>query len=100
MTRLGMKLLIVERIGGFAGLGAQGSRIKSRGQVSLASLSAEDQTVIEHLFENRAKYTSPAVPDGFCYRLSRTVKTGVESIEVPESLVPRSIASCVKDELA
>jgi hypothetical protein len=95
-----MNLLTVERIGGFAGLGAQGSRIKSRGQVALASLGAEDQTVIEHLFANRAKDTTPPVPDGFCYRISRTLKTGVETIVVPENLVPRAIASCVKDELA
>ncbi len=95
-----MDLLTIERLGGLAGLGGLGSRIKSRGQVALASLCSADQTAVEHLFASHAKKTPRAVADGFCYRISRTLKTGVETIEVAEDALPHSLIHCVKDELA
>ncbi len=94
-----MDILTIERLGGLAGIGSLGSRMKSQGQVALASLCAEDQTAVEQLFTGRAKKRPTAVADGFCYRISRTVKTGVETIVVTEEAVPQSLIRCVKDEL-
>ncbi len=94
-----MDLLTIERIGGLAGLSGQGSRIKSRGQLALASLCVEDQTAIEHLFVSHTKKRAVAVPDGFCYRVSRALRTGVETVEVPEDAMPRFLIRCIKDEL-
>lgn len=94
-----MDLLTIERVGGLAGLGGQGSRIKSRGQVALASLCAEEQTAIEHLFASHTTKRAVPVPDGFCYRVTRTLRTGVKTIEVPEDALPQFLVRCVKDEL-
>jgi hypothetical protein len=96
-----MDLLKVERIGGLAGFGGFGSKIKSRGEVSLASLSDEDQATVEHLFGATSSKPKPsALRDGFCYKISRTSSKGSVTIEVPEHAVPDSIARCVKDQLA
>ena len=100
-----MDLLTVERIGGLAGFGGLGSNIRSRGQVSLASLSEADKTTVEQLFKAHGLKPSSeakvsAMRDGFCFQLSRTSHLGVLTIEVPEAAVPLSIAQCVKDEWA
>ena len=95
-----MDRLTVERIGGLAGFAGMGSKIKSRGEVSLASLGDEDRLVLDQLFKTRNHVkASKAVPDGFCYKISRNSKSGVQTIEVPEASVPLAIAQCVKDEL-
>lgn len=100
-----MDLLTVERIGGLAGFGGRGSKIRSRGQVSLASLCEADKKTVEQLFKahglkppNEAKVS--AVRDGFCFQISRASNHGVQTIEVPEAAVPLSIVQCVKDEWA
>ncbi len=100
-----MDLLTVERIGGLAGFGGLGSKIRSRGQVSLASLCEADKTTIEQLFNAHglkppSQTKISAVRDGFCFQISRTSHHGVLTIEVPEAAVPLSIAQCVKDEWA
>ncbi len=95
-----MDQLMVERIGGLAGFGGPGAHIRSRGQVAIARLSEGDRKTVETLFKTRGKAKPTAMRDGFSYRISRTTQAGTETIEVPESLLPASIAGCVKDELS
>jgi hypothetical protein len=94
-----MDLLKVERIGGFAGFGSPGAHIRSRGQLAFGSLSEADQRSVDDLFKTYGTAKPSALRDGFSYRISRTVKSGTESIEVPEALLPAAIITCVKDEL-
>jgi hypothetical protein len=95
-----MALIIVERIGGLAGLGGPGSRIASRGQIELESLSADDRERVEALFARPRKSLPPVKPDGFTYRISRAAGSRTRTIDVPEELVPAAVAACVVDRLA
>jgi len=94
-----MEILLVERIGGFAGFGGPGARIRSRGQVAIARLSEADQLTLDGLFKAAGKVGTSAMRDGFSYRISRTGKSGTETIEVPEEHLPVAITACVRDEL-
>ena len=93
-----MDVLTVERLGGLAGFGLPGSRIRSRGTLPAASLSASDQAAVEDLFRSRGGGLSPA-PDAFRYRISRETSAGRETVEAPESAVPPALRASVKDEL-
>jgi len=94
-----MSKLHVERIGGLAGFGGARSHLRSRGEVDLETLSAEDQRAVESLFQSRGSAEPSQVRDGFVYRIARTTRGGVETIEVPEDVVPAAIRQCVKDEI-
>ena len=94
-----MGTLKIERIGGLAGFGVPGSRIKSSGELSTSSLSAADQAAVEVLFQNPAGQKPGPERDAFRYRISR-VKDGKEqTIEVPEAVVPQALRACVSDKL-
>ena len=95
-----MGLLTVERIGGLAGFGGPGARIKSQGQFQFNTLSDADQLAVEKLFMSpRANAAPSAMRDGFSYRVSRTTPAGAETIEVPSESLPAAVIACVKDEL-
>ena len=94
-----MSKLHVERIGGLAGFGGARSHVRSRGEVDLETLSAEDKRTVESLFQSQGSAEPSQVRDGFLYRIARTTPGGVETIEVPEDVVPAAIRRCVKDEL-
>lgn len=91
--------LAIERTGGIAGYGSPGSRVRSRGRVALESLSEADRRSVEALFGAGGAGRHPTHPDGFVYRITRTGKSGPETVEVPEAAVPAAIVACVKDEL-
>lgn len=95
-----MSVLKVERVGGLAGFGGAGSHIRSEGSVELASLSDADKRVVARLFDNTAapRKASP-VRDGFHYRVTRTVASRAETVEIPESAMPAVLIACVRDEL-
>jgi hypothetical protein len=93
-----MDELKIERFGGLAGMGLPGSRIKSRGQVAVSSLSAADRTAIDALFAGKAK-PEPALPDAFSYRITRHTAQGLKTIEVPGHRVPLALQNSVVDEL-
>ena len=84
--------LKIERRGGFTGLPA-------RGEVETASLSAADLASVEALF--RRKTPPPPSPgaDRFTFRLSRHRESGVQTMDVPEHLLPAALAVAVKEEL-
>jgi len=93
-----MDRITIERLGGFAGFGLPGSRIKSRGDVALSELSPADRSAVAALFE-RKDHGGPGPPDAFRYRLTRQTTQGSETVEVPEHVVPEAIRNRVKDVL-
>ncbi len=92
-------LLLVERIGGLAGFGVAGSRIRCRGQLAFNSLPDTDQRLVEALFKGHGKSKPSAQRDTFSYRISCARKFGAKTVEVPEAALPATIIACVKDEL-
>jgi hypothetical protein len=94
-----MPILHVEKLGGLAGFGTSRSRIRSRGQIDSAALSAADQKAVDLLFQAGGGTAPAKGADYFRFRISRTTAAGIETVEVPESSVPAALASCVKDEL-
>lgn len=94
-----MPLLHVERLGGYAGFGGAGARVRSHGHIDASSLSAAEQQAVEALFQKGGKAETAPMPDEFRYKISRTTPTGTDVIEAPESLIPAALAQCVRDEL-
>jgi len=93
-------MLTIERLGGFAGFGGPGSRLRSHGTYSFDKLSPTDQARVEDWFRTGGQSAAaPRVPDAFRYRITRTTPNGEETVEVPESAVPPSLRDSVKDEL-
>ncbi|MFL6693792.1 MAG: protealysin inhibitor emfourin [Ramlibacter sp.] len=93
-----MDSIEVERIGGFAGFGLPGSRLRSHGRLDASHLAADDRKVLEALFARRGPPSAPA-PDGFRYRITRRVGGHTETIEAAEPDVPATVRDCVQDEL-
>ena len=87
----------VERLGGLAGFGLPGSRLRSRGHVDVAHLGAADRKALAALFDKPPP--TPPMPDGFRYRLTRQTPAGPQAVEIAEQHVPESIRNCVSDEL-
>jgi hypothetical protein len=94
-----MAILHVERLGGLAGFGGTGARIRSHGEIDTAAFSPAELRAVESLFRSHGRAKASSVRDGFRYRISRTTSDGVETIEAPEAVVPEVLAQCVKDEL-
>ena len=94
-----MAKLHVERIGGLAGFGGAGARIRSHGEIDTAALSTAEQHAVEALFQSHGKTKQPPVCDGFRYRITRDAPGGAQTIEAPEAAVPQALSKCVKDEL-
>jgi len=93
-----MDSIEVERLGGFAGFGLPGSRLRSRGRLDAAHLAADDRKVLEALFARRGAQSAP-LPDGFRYRITMRVGSRTETIEAAEPDVPATVRACVQDEL-
>jgi hypothetical protein len=92
-----MTVLHVERFGGLPALGTARSPLRSCGEIPLRDLSPADRAALDDLFRNPPRATRSATRDAFRYKLSRESSSGTETVEVPESAVPQSIAACVKD---
>jgi hypothetical protein len=84
----------VERLGGFAGFGGPGSRLRSRGSVDTSALPESDRKAVENLFAQPPS-VADVTPDGFVYRLTQ----GTQTIEVPEQHVPGALKAAVKDRI-
>ncbi len=94
-----MPLLHIERIGGLAGFGGTRSHVRSHGQVDDSTLSAPDKRTVEELFRSPEEAKASQTRDEFRYRISRSTPAGTETVEVSESLVPKTLTQSVKDEL-
>ena len=88
----------VERLGGLAGFGGTGSRLKSSGRVNVAELSQADRDGLRGLFAAGHQPHAP-VNDGFLYRITWTGSAGVKVVELPEAQVPAVLVACVVDRL-
>lgn len=88
----------VERLGGFAGYGMPGARVRSRGQVTFEALDRTDQFKVYRLLMNPA-LASPRAGDAFRYRLTGRSSAGLHTVEVAEADAPDIIRDCVRDEL-
>ncbi len=88
--------LTIERLGGFGGFG--GPHLKSKGELSLSGLSAEDLRAVDRLFPGDRQVSAPKT-DGFRYRITRWSGSELQTIEVSEEEVPPFIQSAVKDSL-
>jgi hypothetical protein len=93
----GRRLLEIERLGGLAGFGTPSSHLRSRGQLDISTLSAEDRRAVQLLFSRPPPSSSK--PDELRDRLTRWTDKGPESIEVPETQVPAAVRSAIKDQL-
>jgi hypothetical protein len=94
-----MAIIHVEKVGGLAGFGGAGGKLRSRGQVDTSTFSEVEQQAVESLFQSQGRAKPSPVRDGFRFRISRTTADGTETVEAPESAVPTPVAQCVKDEL-
>ena len=92
----------VERTGGFAGFGGPGSRLRSRGVLHWAHLTADDrQHLLTLLAEPATRSAPPAArgADGFRYRVTTLHEGQPVTLDLPEHLVPAALRDCVQDEL-
>jgi len=93
-----MGTLKIKRVGGLAGFGLPGSKLKSSGEQAMSALSAADQ--VEAMFRNPERQTgSGQERDASRYRITRTVNGKEQTVEVPESAVPPALKACVSDKL-
>ena len=90
--------LEIERLGGLAGMGLPGSRIRSRALVGAGEMNAAEKKSVAALFE-RGAGTPETKPDAFRYRLTLHGRHGARQVEVAENDVMPSLRDRVKDEL-
>jgi hypothetical protein len=95
-----MSTVKIEKIGGLAGFGLPGSRIKSRGETAISALSRADQAWIEASFQKPpGSQEAGNERDTHRYRITRTENGRDQTIEVPEAQVPHALKACVTDKL-
>jgi hypothetical protein len=96
-----MGTLKIERVGGLAGYGVSGSKVKSTGEQAVSALSTADQASVESLFRDpKGQQGSGLERDAFRYRISRVINGKNQTVEVPESAVPPALKACVSDKLS
>jgi hypothetical protein len=95
-----MGTLKIERIGGFAGFGVSGSKLKSSGEQAVSALSADDRAAVDALFDDPERHQKPGLErDAFRYRITRILQGKNQTVEVPETAVPAALKACVTDKL-
>jgi hypothetical protein len=87
-----MSKYIIERRGGFAGL-------KATGTVDEDVLDPEDRATLDELLSSKEPLASDPGADRYIYVVTRESPSGSTTREVPESKMPRSVASVVKDRI-
>lgn len=93
--------LLIERLGGLAGVGLPGSHIRSRAIVEGKALSTEESLSVAALFANPSTASVTAVKgaDGFRYRLTLHRNNDNKKIEINEAALLVSLRQRVQDEL-
>jgi hypothetical protein len=90
----------VEKIGGLAGYGLPGSKLKSSGETAISALSPADQAWVEALFQKpRGAQEAGNERDTHCYRITRRQNGRDQTVEVSEAKVPHALKACVTDKL-
>jgi len=87
-----MDRYLIERRGGFAGL-------KASGTVDSDALAPQDREALEDLFKRKKPLPKDPGADRYTYMVTRQSESGNSTREVPESMMPRSIARIVKDRI-
>jgi hypothetical protein len=93
-----MDELAIERLGGIAGFGPS-ARIRSRGRISMQTLSDDDKAAVEHLFKTGGAQATTSSADAFRYQITRQTSAGPQSVEVAEHAVPKALVESVRDEI-
>jgi hypothetical protein len=84
--------LRIERRGGLAGL-------RASGEVDCATLCEADRAALDALFGRRAPLPRSPGADRYIYTLTRQTARGAKKLEVPEHLLPESLAAAVREKL-
>jgi hypothetical protein len=79
---------IIERRGGFAGL-------KARGAVDGDALDPSDRAALEELLSSDEPLTRDPGADRYTYVVTRENEDGRTTREIPESVMPPTVASVV-----
>lgn len=87
-----MERFIIERRGGIAGL-------KGRGEIAADELDENDRETLKGLFKGGRKLPRDEGADRYTYTVTRVSVSGSKTVEIPETLIPRALARCVKDQL-
>lgn len=85
-------LYIIERHGGFAGL-------KASGTIQSAALDPGDRATLEELLKSDVPFAKDPGADRYTYLVTRHNATGTTTREIPESVLPSTVASVVSDEI-
>jgi emfourin len=85
-------LYIIERRGGFAGL-------KASGTIKGAALDPGDRATLEELLQSDIPLARDPGADRYTYIVTRQNAMGSTTREVPESAMPSTVASVVREAL-
>ncbi|MDT5083332.1 MAG: hypothetical protein QOE52_3170 [Mycobacterium sp.] len=83
---------IIERRGGFAGL-------KASCTVDADALDPDDRATLEALLDSEEPLAGDPGADRYTYVVTRESPTGTTTREIPESVMPRTVASVVTAEI-
>jgi hypothetical protein len=83
---------IIERRGGFAGLTASG-------KVQADALDAEDRARLDRLLDGGTPMTRDVGADRYTYVVTRKTASGETTREIPESMMPQSVARVVREQI-
>jgi hypothetical protein len=83
---------IIERRGGFAGLKASGS-------IDGDALDPDDRQLLEDLLDRSEPLDKDPGADRYTYLVTRQNALGSTTREIPESVMPASVASIVTAEI-
>ena len=83
---------IIERRGGFAGL-------KASCTVDSDALDPDDRETLEALLDSEQPLAADPGADRYTYVVTRESPTGTTTREIPESVMPRTVASVVTAEI-
>jgi hypothetical protein len=83
-------LYIIERRGGFAGL-------KASGTINSDALDPGDRATLEELLESDISLARDPGADRYTYVVTRQNAMGTTTREIPESVLPSTVASVVSE---
>ncbi|MGO8966141.1 protealysin inhibitor emfourin [Mycobacterium sp.] len=83
---------IIERRGGFAGL-------KASCTVDGDALDRDDRETLEALIDSKEPFDRDPGADRYTYVVTRESPSGRTTREIPESVMPRTVASVVTAEI-
>jgi hypothetical protein len=83
-------MYIIERRGGFAGL-------KASGTIKGEALDPGDRATLEELLKSDVPLARDRGADRYTYIVTRQNAMGTTTREIPESVLPSTVASVVRD---